>query len=179
MMWTMSVVSRVSRPLLAAIFVYGGIDNLKNAKKKAQAAEPVVRGLAGRVSFIPDDPVTVVRIDAAAKVAGGAALALGVFPRLAALGLAVGLVPTTLAAHRFWEEEDPGTRAMQRVHFLKNAGLLGGLLLAAGDTGGRPSLAWRARRLPRSVRHAAHDVRRDAPIAVKSTVSAARERLPI
>jgi hypothetical protein len=32
------------------------------------------------------------------------------------------------------------------VHFFTNAGLGGGLLIAAADTGGRPSLGWRARR---------------------------------
>ena len=175
----MSVVNRVARPLLAGIFVSGGLDTLRNTKQRAYAAEPVVHALAERFSFIPDDPVTVVRVDAGAKVGCGLAMALGRFPRLAALGLATSLVPTTLAAHRFWEEEDADRRAMQRIHFLKNAGLLGGLLLAAADTQGRPSLAWRARRLPRSVRHRAHDIRRDAPHAVKSTVSAARDRLPV
>jgi putative oxidoreductase len=179
MMCTMSVVSRVSRPMLAAIFIHGGIDSFRNAKQKAYLAEPVVRALAERIPLIPDDTATVVRYDAAAKVVGGAAMALGVFPRLAALGLATSLVPTTLAGHRFWEEDEPGKRTMQRIHFLKNVGLLGGLLLSAADTGGRPSLAWRARRLPRSVRHTAHDVRRDAPAAVLSTVSAARDRLPV
>ena len=178
-MWTMSVVTRVSRPLLAATFIHSGLDNLRNAKQKAYVAEPVVRALADRIRMVPDDTVTVIRLDGAAKIVGGAALALGIFPRLAALGLATDLVPTTLAGHRFWEEEDAGKRATQRVQFLKNAGLLGGLLLAAADKQGRPSLAWRARRLPRSVRHAAHDVRRDAPGAVLSTVSAARERLPV
>jgi hypothetical protein len=35
------------------------------------------------------------------------------------------------------------------MHFLKNLGLLGGLLLAAADTEGRPSIGWRAERLLR------------------------------
>ena len=68
---------------------------------------------------------------------------------LAATVLAASLVPTTLAAHRFWEEEDPRARAAQRVHFQKNCAMLGGLILAAVDTGGRPSLGWRARRAAR------------------------------
>jgi putative oxidoreductase len=179
MMWTMSVVRRVARPMLAAIFVSGGLDNLRNAKNKAHVAEPMVRRISERVSFVPDDVVTVVRLDALAKVVGASAMALGIFPRLSALALATNLVPTTLAAHRFWEEEDPQRRNIQKIQFLKNAGLIGGLLLAAADTEGKPSLAWRARRLPRSVRHTAHDVRRDAPHAVRATAAAARERLPV
>jgi len=38
-------------------------------------------------------------------------------------------VPTTLAGHRFWEEEDEAARAQQTVQFLKNAAMMGGLLL--------------------------------------------------
>jgi uncharacterized membrane protein YphA (DoxX/SURF4 family) len=73
-------------------------------------------------------------------------LAIGKFPRVAALALAATLVPTTAAAHRFWEVDDEATRAQQTVHFLKNASILGGLVLAALDTEGRPSVFWRAKR---------------------------------
>ncbi len=74
----------------------------------------------------------------------GACLAAGWFPRLASLALAGTLVPTTAAGHRFWEAED-ADRAQQRIHFLKNLSMFGGLLIAAADTSGQPSLAWRAR----------------------------------
>ncbi len=55
----------------------------------------------------------------------------------------MSLVPTTLAGHRFWDESDASSRAAQRIHFLKNVSMLGGLLIAADDTGGRPSIPWR------------------------------------
>jgi uncharacterized membrane protein YphA (DoxX/SURF4 family) len=67
------------------------------------------------------------------QVGGGALLAVGIFPRLAGLALAGSLVPTTFAGHPFWQIEDPTQRAQQRVHFLKNAAILGGLLIAAFD----------------------------------------------
>ena len=51
-----------------------------------------------------------------------------------------------MAGHRFWEEDEPEARASQRIHFLKNAAVVGGLILAATDTEGRPSLSWRAKR---------------------------------
>ena len=73
-------------------------------------------------------------------------LSIGKLPRVAALALCGSIVPTTLAGHRFWEETEPATRAQQRTHFLKNLGLLGGLLLATVDTAGKPSLSWRAKR---------------------------------
>ncbi|MDQ1385905.1 MAG: hypothetical protein QOG65_3284, partial [Actinomycetota bacterium] len=68
---------------------------------------------------------------------------LGKMPRIAALVLAGSLIPTTIAGHRFWEENEPTKRAGQTIHFLKNLSMLGGLLLAADDTGGRPSIPWR------------------------------------
>jgi hypothetical protein len=78
-------------------------------------------------------------------------LAAGKFRRLAALALIGSIVPTTYAGHRFWEESDPATRAQQKMHFVKNLGLLGGLILAAFDTEGEPSLGWRARRQAREI----------------------------
>ena len=61
--------------------------------------------------------VALVRLNRAVQVVVGGALAAGKLPRVAALALAVSLVATTLADHRFWE--------------------------AADDTGGRPSIPWR------------------------------------
>jgi uncharacterized membrane protein YphA (DoxX/SURF4 family) len=43
------------------------------------------------------------------------------------------MVPTTIAGHPFWEIEDPVKRSQQRVQFLKNTGILGGLLVLALD----------------------------------------------
>ena len=87
------------------------------------------------------------KVDAAAQVAGGSLLALGRFPRVAALVLAGSIVPTTLAGHRFWEEADSAKKQGQLLHFLKNASMLGGLLLAAVDTAGKESLAHKTTRI--------------------------------
>ena len=95
---------------------------------------------------ITEDPATLVRINGAVMVVGGVLLGTGRVPRLAAIALGATLIPTTLAAHRFWEIDDPTQRAQQRVHFLKNVSMFGGLILAATDTEGRPSLSWRARK---------------------------------
>lgn len=141
------LVRRIARPLLAAIFVSGGVAALKAPGPHAQVADPVAPKAARSLPApLPEDPETLVKIDAGVKVVAGLALATGHLPRLAALALAGSLVPTTLAAHRFWEEEDEEARLQQQLHFTKNLSLLGGLLLAAVDTGGKPSVGWRARR---------------------------------
>jgi hypothetical protein len=99
---------------------------------------------------------------------GGALLATGHFPRLASVALAGALVPTTVVGHAFWEEADPSAKRMQRIQFLKNVGLLGGLLLASVDTEGRPSLAYRAGMASDSAKRAARRARREAKLAAKS-----------
>lgn len=153
--------------MLAAMFIYGGINALRAPHLHAQVAKPALDAVApvidkateavdkaaGKTSLnVParrPDEETLVKLDGWVKIIGGTMLALGVAPRLASVALATSLVPTTYAGHRFWEENDPQRKQEQLIHFLKNAGLLGGLLIATADTEGRPSLSWRGRRAAR------------------------------
>ena len=157
----MTVSRRIARPMLASMFVVGGVNALKNAPALEAKASDVTERLLPLVQKaapslpLPEDPVTLVRINAAVQITAAAALATGRVPRLASATLAASLVPTTVAGHRFWAESDPARKSDQRIQFFKNVSMLGGLLLAAVDTDGKPGVAWRARR-------AAHDVRREA-----------------
>ena len=85
-------------------------------------------------------------MNAGVQVVAGGLFALGVAPRVMAIVLGGSLVPTTLAGHRFWEVDDAVDRSQQQIQFLKNAALLGGLMFAALDTGGRPSIFWSGRK---------------------------------
>ncbi|GLZ40206.1 DoxX family protein [Actinokineospora sp. NBRC 105648] len=145
------ILRRLARPMLATIFIAGGVNVLRAPQAHVEAAKPLLTDTLDKVgdklpAQVPTDPATLVKIDGAVKIGAGLALALGKFPRLAALLLSGSLVPTTLAAHRFWEEKDPEERQRQQVQFFKNVSLLGGLLLASADTHGKPSVAWRAKR---------------------------------
>jgi putative oxidoreductase len=124
----MRITSFVARPLLAGMFVYGGLDALRNPAGKVPRAEKVAPDIADAVG-IDADTEQLVQFNGAVQVAAGVTLALGIFPRLSALALAGTLIPTTLAGHRFWEEEDEAARAQQTMQFLKNAAMFGGLLL--------------------------------------------------
>lgn len=168
----MSLVRRVARPMLAAMFVVGGLDQLKHPGAKAKAARPLLE--KAPKAGLPDDPELLVRANGVAMVGGGALLATGHVPRIASTLLAGSLVPTTLAAHPFWNESDPQKRAQQRVQFLKNLGLLGGLLLAAVDTDGRPSLAYRARKAGASAQRTVHTTKREARHAARAARREAR-----
>ena len=145
------LVRRIARPLLASSYIVGGISTLKNPQSRVPGARPVVKTITEQADKqlpiqVPRDVEQWVKIDAGVKVGAGLLFALGRVPRLSALLLAGSTVPTTLAGHRFWEHTDPKERFGQLSHFLKNLGLLGGLLLAAVDTEGKPSVGWRARR---------------------------------
>jgi putative oxidoreductase len=71
----------------------------------------------------------VARVQGGVQAVGGVMLAAGVLPRIAAGALALTLFPVTYVGHPFWTVEDEQQRLQQRIHFLKNVGLLGGLLL--------------------------------------------------
>jgi uncharacterized membrane protein YphA (DoxX/SURF4 family) len=153
--------------MLGSVFAIQGLDTLLHPEQVAPVAEPVVTPLAENVPAVPDSVEQNVRINGAVQVAGGTLLAIGRLPRLASLAIAASLIPTTLAGHRFWETDDPQDRKQQRIQFLKNLSILGGLLVAAADTHGKPSLAWRGR-------HAVSDVRRDTTVAARSARAGAR-----
>jgi uncharacterized membrane protein YphA (DoxX/SURF4 family) len=162
----MTIVRRIARPLLSAVFIQNGLDQFRHPATKVEAARPVVNQLAGPL-HLPNDPEMLVRANGAAMAGAGALLAVGRLPRLSSMVLAATLVPTTYAGHRFWEVKDPEQKRQQRIHFVKNLGLLGGVLLAAVDTEGRPGLAWRARSVTRDAQRGAKRARKDARRAAR------------
>ncbi|AYF75845.1 DoxX family membrane protein [Nocardia yunnanensis] len=178
---------RVAYPLLAAAFVVDGIETLRNPETRVKSATTLVqRGqsvLPDRVAgALPTDPAQVVRATAAIRVGGGALLMIGRAPRLAALVLAATTIPVTLTEHDFWNEPDRERRVAQRTAFLRDAGLLGGLLIAASDTRGKPSLGWRARRAADRASQRAHELTHKAgdsgPNAVAQLAGGLADRAP-
>jgi uncharacterized membrane protein YphA (DoxX/SURF4 family) len=167
-------ISRVfARPMLASMFLVGGYNAVRNADKLAPRASAVTDRLVPLlqkvIPMLPSDAATLTRMNGGLQLVAGAALATGKAPRLSSAALALSLVPTTAAAHRFWEEQDPAVRAQQRTHFFKNVSMLGGLIIAAGDTEGQPGVVWRTRRVAkdarREARHLTHAARREAALA--------------
>ena len=118
----MFVLRFLARCAFASIFVLSGYDVATNPGARVKLVEDKLA--------LPNAELAV-RAQGASMLALGTALALGVKPRLAALGIAAVLVPTTYVGHQFWAEEDSARRTMQKVHFRKNASLFGGLLAYA------------------------------------------------
>ncbi|AGZ46796.1 DoxX family protein [Actinoplanes friuliensis DSM 7358] len=165
--------------MLGAIFVVSGVRIVLDPDAKVDAAKRVtdkVGPMLQRVDpRLPSDARTLVQAKAASDVVAGLMLASGRMTRPAALVLAANLVPTTFAGHPFWTMPKP-ERTQHETHFLKNLALLGGLLLAAADTEGRPGLSYRTshavERSQRSVRRAVRTAKREARIARRSAVAA-------
>ena len=157
------LIRRLARPMIAAIFIKGGIDTLLNPEPRVQTAAPLLEKVSPNLpDQAPSEPDQLVKIDAAVKIGAGTLLALGKFPRVSSLALAASIVPTTVAGHAFWEETDPGQKSAQQLQFLKNLSILGGLILAAVDTEGKPSLGWRGRRAARKLAEQARDLAPDS-----------------
>lgn len=176
----MTVVRALARPLLSIIFVVQGAKAVRDPEPHVAKAQPVadrfvplVRKIAPPQfgDRIPESTANLVRLNGAAQVLGGLALATGKGRRLGAVVLAGSLVPTTLAGHSFWQESDKAVRAAQKVQFMKNLGLMGGLLLAAVDTEGKPGVVWRA---SHGAKAAKRETKRSARLAKREAKQFAR-----
>jgi uncharacterized membrane protein YphA (DoxX/SURF4 family) len=151
----MTLMRFAARTMLASYFVSAGVNAVRDPAALVPVAEPMVDRFVPMAKqyapeqvkdSIPDDPVTWIRINGALQLIGGLALATGKGRRLGALILAATLIPATIAKHPFWTKDDEEERAAERVHFLKNVSLIGGVLIASRDTEGRPSLSYRAQK---------------------------------
>lgn len=112
----------IARILIAAIFLlnaFGVIDQSIAAQQMADRGAPKTlippMMFAGRI----------------VEFLAGAALALGIFPRLAALALLGFIVSATFIAHAFWLSAGNPSFQGQLVNFFKNVTTWGGLLLIA------------------------------------------------
>src|SRR5690348_3594958 len=87
----------LARMLLSGIFVVAGWEAFREpGGRPNQAAKLGLR-----------DPELAVRANGLGMMVAGSSMGLGIKPKLSALALIGLLVPTTLAGHSFWEEDEP------------------------------------------------------------------------
>jgi len=135
------VLQRLARPLLGIAFIDSGVAALRDDGARTERAR--------RLGV--QDPQQATRAVAAVQIGAGALLMLNRFPRLASLALAATVVPEAATAHAFWSQEDKLSRGNERSMFVRDLGLLGGLLVSVADTGGRESIPHRAKRTSKKV----------------------------
>lgn len=161
------LVRRVARPMVAGLFVLGGAQGLRDLKPRIEAASRL---------GVPE-PERAAQAHSATMLVGGLGFATGRAPRLCALALAATLVPTTYTEHPFWAAQG-AERDQQRVQFLKNISLFGGLLLASVDTEGKDSLARRTRRATRQAKREAKAARLEAALRAERAKRGLERALP-
>lgn len=116
----------LGRLLLSLIFVLSGFGKFAQFSTMVGFAQS--KGMPA--------PQAAIAIAAVIELVGGLALLIGFKARWAALVLALFLVPTSLIFHNFWAVADPMQHQDQFAHFLKNIGIIGGLLTVVAHGAG-------------------------------------------
>ena len=138
----MSFVRFVCRSLLAGYFIADGTKAAIDPETQVDDAEPLTEKateLAYRylppevIQYLPSTTEGLVRLHGATQVVGAFMMATGLFRRLGAIIVAVCYLPKIIMA---------GRRSWRSTTFLRELALLGGVLIEAGDTQGKPKNAW-------------------------------------
>jgi putative oxidoreductase len=108
----------IGRIVFVAVFVISGV-SLHLLKWRQGVAYASQYGV----------PAVLVPLSGLVAVGGGVLLALGLWPDLGALLIAVFAFPVALWMHAFWKVTDPMMRMNDQAHFMKDLGL-GGAALA-------------------------------------------------
>lgn len=151
----MTLIRKIARPLLGASFIYGGVNSLRHPDEAAEELSPALEDIAGyfpQAEALATKPKLTAQVLGGVQVAAGAALAIGKFPRLAALALCGAHKLNSYAEFRSAPLEAPGDELAQRKTLLKNLSIAGGLGLAIVDLAGRPSLSWRAEHISKQAK---------------------------
>ena len=111
----------LGRALVGGYFLYNGINHFKN--------KGMLSGYAASKG-VPY-PDAAVAGSGAMLLLGGLSLLTGVRPKLGASLISGFLLGVTPRMHDFWNVGDGQQRMGEQVNFLKNVGLLGGMLMAA------------------------------------------------
>ena len=117
------MIRAVTRVFLSSIFIVGGWGAFSKP-----GGRPKMVAAAG----IPQ-PEQAVILNGALMILAGLLLALDIVPKLVATLLIGSLIPTTLVGHPFWKEESALEREKQLLQFLKNLGLISGLLMVVTE----------------------------------------------
>ncbi|MCA5894621.1 DoxX family membrane protein [Isoptericola sp. NEAU-Y5] len=135
---------RIARPLLAAPFVYDGIQAALHPAEHvdtAREASMLVTRTVGTPSLSDRQLGLLVRAHGAATAVAGLLLALGRTPRTAALALAALTAPLAVAHQPFTSKG--AERNERTAAFVKDLGKVGAAVIAGIDLEGRPGVTYR------------------------------------
>jgi putative oxidoreductase len=119
----------VGRVLLGSIFVISGVGKLTGFSG-------LVTNIAGKGLPVPQ---VLAALTIAIELGAGLLLVIGWKARSAAFLIFLFIIPVSLTFHNFWAMEGPQA-AMNKIQFMKNVSIMGGMLLAAAFGPGRYSV---------------------------------------
>jgi putative oxidoreductase len=126
---TNNAAALAGRILLAALFVISGFNK--------------IGGFEGTAGYIASKGLPMPQVLAALTIAlelgGGVLLVIGYKVRWVALAFFLWLIPTTLVFHKFWGIDAAQAQA-QMTQFLKNASIMGGMLMLFANGAGAYSV---------------------------------------
>lgn len=172
----MTLVRVLARPLLASSLVLTGIDRVRNTDTAATALRPTLDRIAKVVpsaASVTGNEKQVAKVLGAAHLGASVLLGIGRFSRLSALVLVATSTLNTVVEFNSADSSTAKARKERRNQLVKNLSLIGAVLLAAVDTNGRPSWAWRAEHFAEEARRNAlalgHDTRKTARSLARDT----------
>lgn len=115
----MDIILLIGRILFSIMFIMSGVGHLKNlehtVKLTASTGAPFPKLLSIFSSLL--------------ALFGGLSIAFGFYVEIGAVLLLLFLLPVTFMVHRFWAYSEPMQASNHQAHFMKNIGLIGGLLI--------------------------------------------------
>lgn len=175
----MSLLRFAARSMLAGHFVLKGWNAYRHPDQVAVA--PLAASVGPRVAKVLPEPVAAllpgdervyVRLCGLAQVVGGTCLATGILRRPGAGLLALTSLSQTVQTNPL--RRPAGERGAAFSELATDTALLGGVVLAALDTEGRPNLRWRARLTKQTIQRQAELAKRNAAREAKAAAKAAR-----
>lgn len=139
----MNFIRVLARPLLASVFIVDAVDALRHPDAHAEKLKPLdgaIDKASETVSAIPSNRRTLVRLHAGVTLGAAILFALGKAPRTSATVLALASAPATVIDHPLRTKEQ---RAKNLSALLRKSAAIAGLIFAAADRRGTPSLGWR------------------------------------
>jgi len=119
-----------ARVLVGVVFLTTGFGNIAQAPAAKALANHGAPGALVPLLMLAGRTI---------KIVGGFGLILGIHSQIAAIAVIAFLIPATLVGHGFWQVRGTPTYIQQRLQFLKNAAMTGGLLFIAA-TPNQPAL---------------------------------------
>jgi len=115
----MNTLFLIGRIIFAGYFLYSGVNHFMRLGSMSDYA---------KMKGVPL-PSVAIAFTGLLLLLGGLSILLGLYPFVGSILLVVFLIPVSFMMHNFWKIQDPQMKMGEKVNFIKNMALLGGVLM--------------------------------------------------